>query len=228
MTQEWLNQMQKFYADALRGSCQPFDFSEGHQSFAHTMNKAGQVWASFLQSSTAGGKNQAYAGFDLLHAHMLPGLGYTREKQEQMNDLFRLWIDFRHKTNAYDAGMAKIGLEAVKKFQDWLSNPPEGHEPVTTLKGVYAKWIDACEDIYAQYAMSEEYSRLYGESVNALMSLKKQQNALMDDIADQFNLPSRQEVDSLHKQMHALKRELAGLKKPKAAQPAVSKKGKKK
>jgi class III poly(R)-hydroxyalkanoic acid synthase PhaE subunit len=239
MMQEWTDQLQTFYANALKASSQPFDISEGHKSFAHSMNKAGQVWASLLQSED--GKKDFFS-FDPLHAHtLMPGLGYTRGKQEQLNKLYKLWIEFQQKSRAYDAGMAKVGLEAVKKFQETLSNPTQ--EKITTLKGIYAKWIDSCEEIYAKYAMSEEYTKLYGESVNALMAFKKEQNKMTDDLMGQLNLPTRQEVDSLHERLHALRRDNIQLKKdiaelkaalkPKAApakakKPAPKKKGKKK
>ncbi|MCK4946452.1 MAG: hypothetical protein KAS59_09340, partial [Alphaproteobacteria bacterium] len=105
------------------------------------------------------------------------------------------------------------GMEAVQHFQDFLINPPEGHDPLTSLKGVYAKWTDVCEEIYAKYAMSDEYVARYGEVVNALMAFKKKQNELADDMMEQFNLPTRKELDSLHERFHALRRDNLQLRK---------------
>lgn len=170
----------------------------------------------------------------------LPGIGYTREKQDSWNLLYKLWTEFEQQTRKYNAAMAQVGIEAVQKFQDYAANPPQGAEPLKSLKEVYAKWVDICEDVYARYAVSEEYTKTYGEVVNALMAFKGQVNVLTDDIADQFNLPTRTEVDSLHQRLHQLRREnielrkavdeIRGVKSPKAkaaGAPSQAKKSKK-
>lgn len=171
----------------------------------------------------------------------LPGIGYTREKQDAWNLLYKLYHEFEQQTRKYNAAMAQVGIEAVQKFQEYVANPPADAAPLTSLKEVYAKWVDVCEDVYARYATSDEYTKLYGEVVNALMAFKGQMNTLTDDIADQFNLPTRSEVDSLHQRLHALRRdnielrkivdEIRGVKssKPKAAgAPSQAKKPAKK
>ena len=218
MVQEWIDQLQTFYANALQASSQPFDVSEEHKSFAHSMNKASQVWSSLLQPEDsfdkARMKKDAFHAFEHISSlTSIPGLGYNRKKQEQLNDLYKLWCEYQHKSRTYNAGMAKVGIKAVKKFREYLANPPQDHEPLTSLKGIYEKWVDACEEIYAEYAMSEEYTRLYGEVVNALMTFKKQQNKMADDMLEELNMPTRREVDSVHERMHAMRRDNLRLKK---------------
>ena len=109
--------------------------------------------------------------------------------------------------------MAQVGIEALHKFQEYVQNPPEGDAPLKSLKEVYARWVDVCEDVYAKYAMSEEYTKLYGEVVNALMSFKAQVNHITDEMVGQFNLPTRKEVDSLHERLHEIRRENLALRK---------------
>ncbi|MBI1215451.1 MAG: hypothetical protein GC185_06510 [Alphaproteobacteria bacterium] len=174
----------------------------------------------------------------------LPGLGYTREKQEDLGQLYKHWVDFEAMARKYNASMAKVGAEAVQKFQSYLADPPEGAEPLNSLKQIYGKWVDICEDVYAGHALSDDYTAVYGEVVNALMTYKKKLHEIVDDMVEQMNLPTREEVDSLHKRVHELRREnlkmrkeLAeirgklGIKKPApakaaAAKPAPAKKAK--
>lgn len=143
----------------------------------------------------------------------LPGIGYTREKQEELNKLYKSWTLFETEVRKYNAAMAQVGLEAIYKFQEYINNPPANDAGLKSLKEVYAKWVDVCEDVYAKYAMSEEYTRLYGEVVNALMAFKSQLGTITDQTVEQLNLPTRKEVDSLHERMHALRRENAELRK---------------
>ncbi len=218
--EQFFTMMQHFYQSA--GQAKPFD-------------QAAQEWTETLQKFyTEACKNYTKtfdpAGFDPQTAFAaMPGLGYTREKQDQMNLLFQRWMDYMKKSRAYDAGMAQVGLEAILKFQEYIANPMPDDEPVASLKDIYGRWVDACEEVYAGYAMSDEYIQRYGDTVNALMAFKQQQNKLVDEMIEQFNLPTRQEVDSLHQRMQALRREVAELKAAlkTAAAPAPKKPAKK-
>lgn len=173
-------------------------------------NPAG--WTSPQWNPQAG--FQSFQNFDPFGFYAsLPGIGYTREKQESWNLLYKLWTEFEGEVKKYNAAMAQVGIEAVHKFQEYLAAPPADAPPLQSLKEIYGKWVDVCEDVYAKYATSEEYTRLYGEVVNALMAVKGQANELIDDVAVQFNLPTRKEVDSLHQRMHDLRRDNLELRK---------------
>ena len=225
----YMNMMQQFYQGT--GQNKPVD-------------QMTREWADSLQKFFAGnmaGKDPLSAVDPLGFFASIPGIGYTREKQEQMNHLYQQWAEFERKARDYNAGMSKVGMEAVQKFQAYIANPPKDKEPLKSLKEVYTKWVDVCEEIYAKYAMSEEYTTLYGDVVNALMAFKKQQNKATDDLLDQLNMPTRVEVDSLHERLHALRRDNIQLKKDiaelkaalkpaaaKTAQPKAAQKGKKK
>jgi len=199
LTQEWVENLKGFFTAAPQGS--PFT-----QGFAGAF----------------GGKDPLSALDPFNFIASFPGIGYTREKQEQLNHLYQQWSNYEARAREYTASMSKVGLEALQKFQEYVSNPPEGAAPLKSLKEVYGKWVDICEDIYAKYAMTEEYTRLYGEVVNALMAFKKKQNEVLDDLIGQANLPTRAEVDSLHKRLHELKREVAALKSAKPAAKAAA------
>lgn len=270
MTSEWLQSMQSFFLNMLQSNTQPFDPAATWKAVTESAMKGGNSWASafntggpFTQGfgfgtqgfnpsgwtaaqpwNPMGGFQQQQPGFQnfdpLGFYASLPGIGYSREKQDSWNLLYKLWTAFEGQTRKYNAGMAQVGIEAVQKFQDYVSNPPAGAENLKSLKEVYGKWVDICEEVYARYAVSDEYTKLYGEVVNALMAFKGQVNVLTDDIADQFNLPTRTEVDSLHQRLHALRRdnielrkavdEIRGVKKPKskaAGAPSQAKKPKK-
>lgn len=259
---EWLGSLNSFFLTMLQANTQPVNFAETAKAAADGWFRGSNAWTSAFTSGfspAAGfgagfGPQQGFGGwtspqwnpqagfqsfqnFDPFGFYAsLPGIGYTREKQEAWNLLYRLWTQFEGEVRKYNAAMAQVGIEAVHKFQEYLSSPPQDAPPLKSLKDIYAKWVDVCEDVYAKYALSEEYTRLYGEVVNALMAVKGQANALMDEVADQFNLPTRKEIDSLHQRMHALRREnielrkavdeLRGVKQPKAkpaAAPAQAK-----
>jgi|GEM_PF-1166447 len=238
----WTENLQKFWGGILQQNTQPFDAYTQFKSFTDTFTSAGPAFWGDLFKNPVPGQSHPHnaAGFLFdpfgFYASM-PGVGYTREKQEDLNALYRLWVDYEGQMRRYNIEMTKVGLQALQQFQTYLMTPPpEGTKPLESLKDIYIKFVDIAEDVYAEFALSEEYTQLYGDVVNALTSYKKQLHTFVDDMLEQMNLPNRQEIDSVHKRVHELRREnlqlrkdiealkaAVGLKdKPKAAAPKTA------
>lgn len=233
--QQFLDMMQKFQQSAAEGKTadaaaadwtaglkdffgrivQAQEAAETYKNFlslGENMVKAGQAWASAFQDKRT--FSQGFANYDPFGFFAsMPGIGYTREKQEEYARLYRLWHDYEAAMKKYNAAMAGVGLEAAQKFQEYVVSPPKDATPLKSLKDVYVKWVDICEEVYAKYAVTKEYTDLYGETVNALMAYKKQFNKLTDGMMDELNLPTRKEVDALHERLHDLRREVIALRK---------------
>jgi len=214
----WADGLQQLFSGLMPSQANTFDPASMQQSFtqfSESMAKAGKAWGASLAQGGPFAQNPQGLGaldpFGFLAS--LPGIGYTREKQEEMSELYRRYTAFTRATEKYNAGMNKVGVEATRKFQDYIMHPPEGAPPLTSLKAIYVKWVDICEDVYAKYAMSDEYTETYGATVNALMEFKLQMQRISDEILTDLNIPTRKEVDELHERQHALRRENRQLKK---------------
>jgi polyhydroxyalkanoate synthase subunit PhaE len=208
----WTANMQKFFASILQANAQPFDAGAQFKSFTETFTAAGPAfWGDMFKNPMPGQDkphNAAGFMFDPFGFYAsVPGVGYTREKQDHLNLLYRLWVDYEGQMRRYNIEMTKTGLQALQRFQEYVANPPAGDAPLDSLKDIYIKFVDISEDVYAEFALSEEYTKMYGEVVNALSAFKKQMHQITDDMMEQANLPNRQEVDSLHKRVHELRRE---------------------
>lgn len=242
---DWLASLQAFYDSAIAANSAPIDLTAQYKSFMETMAPAAPVWWSNIFKANAQGEHPHHSTaflFDPFGFYAsVPGIGYSREKQDHVNLLYKLWVEYEGEMRKYNSEMTRVGLKALKAFQEYLQNPPKDAKPLQSLKDIYVKWVDVNEEVFADYALSDEYTKMYGEVVNALMAYKKQMHILTDDVMEQMNLPTRSELDSLHQKTQILKRENAQLKKdvaalkaasgktPKAAQKPVSKKkGKKK
>ena len=208
----WTANMQKFFGSILQSNTQPFDAGAQFKSFTENFTAAGPAfWGDMFKNPLAGqDKQQNAAGFMFdpfgFYASV-PGVGYAREKQDHMNLLYRLWVDYEGQMRKYNIEMTRVGLQALQRFQEYVANPPQGDAPLDSLKSIYLKYVDISEEVYAEFAMSEEYTQMYGQVVNALGAFKKQMHQITDDLLEQANLPNRQEVDSLHKRVHELRRE---------------------
>jgi class III poly(R)-hydroxyalkanoic acid synthase PhaE subunit len=136
-----------------------------------------------------------------------PALGYKRESQEKYQKLSRLMLDYQKSSYEYMTALAKVNMEAITVFQRKLQETTAAQEPVNSIKAVYDLWVDASEEVYAEFAMSDNYADIYGKLVNSLMSVKHQMTDILDDQLESLNMPTRREIDTLHKRLQSVRRD---------------------
>ncbi|UCB54965.1 MAG: class III poly(R)-hydroxyalkanoic acid synthase subunit PhaE, partial [Thiotrichales bacterium] len=142
----------------------------------------------------------------------MPGVGYSRESQEQYQQLVRMLLDYQKAMQDYAIALSKVGVKSTDRFQEKLNEATSSGEPVTSLRDFYNLWVDACEEVYGEYAMSAEYSEMYGEMVNALMEVKRHGSLLVDEMLESMNMPTHREINTLHQRLHEMRREYRALR----------------
>jgi class III poly(R)-hydroxyalkanoic acid synthase PhaE subunit len=141
------------------------------------------------------------------HFLSIPAVGYTRESQEKYQKLGRLSLDYQKVFHDYVVAISKVNLEAVELFQKRLHHLAEEGSEINSIKDIYNLWVDACEEAYAEYAMSEGYTKLYGELVNSLMGVKRQTAKIVDEYFESLNMPTRKEINTLHERVQSIRRD---------------------
>ncbi len=91
--------------------------------------------------------------------------------------------------------------DAFHVLKKRLDEAPPAHKSPADL---YDAWIDCAEGTYAQAAHSERFARLLAELCNISSAFKVERGKLTEQIARHLDLPSRAEVDTLHRQVRAL------------------------
>lgn len=159
------------------------------------------LWAEYAGSLGMSGKTQEPFKPDSLFANALPALGSSREYQEigrRVLDLSRRFQQRHAEFLEQGARVAQNAMNAIQKRSDadatLLSSPV----------ALYGAWIDSAEQAYAQAAHDEGFARLLGDLFNILSSLKIERGRLLEHVARHLDLPSRGEVDSLHRQVRHL------------------------
>ncbi len=128
----------------------------------------------------------------------IPGLGYTREHQEQLQKLGSLMVAYQKAFNEYTVAYADMGKRSIERVKARLTErEAAGEAPIESTKALFDLWVDCSEEVYAEFVMSDDYVRLHGEMTNALMTLKKQERTMLDDSLEAMNLPTRREMDTL-------------------------------
>lgn len=143
-----------------------------------------------------------------MHALLdLPAFGYAREHQEHYQQMGKAWLDYQHETNRYNALIARASRRAFEVFEDKLAERGEPGRQIDSARGLYDLWVDAAEDAYAEVALSDEFREVYGALVNAQMRVRQNVQKEVERVATDLGMPTRTEIDSMGKRLHALHRD---------------------
>jgi class III poly(R)-hydroxyalkanoic acid synthase PhaE subunit len=131
-----------------------------------------------------------------------PAIGYGREAQEQYQRFARLMMDYERAMADYNAGFVQVNNRSLEAFRAKVMTRDEKDGPITSVRELFNLWVDACEDVYAEYAMTDEYAQRYGKMVNALMAVKQQGATLVDEWLESMNMPTRKDLGDIQKRLH--------------------------
>jgi class III poly(R)-hydroxyalkanoic acid synthase PhaE subunit len=195
----------------------PFD------TWSRTASAASVFPGDFLESH----KPETWSRFaDGLHRNMerflsVPALGYTREVQEQGQEMVRLALEYHRALQAYGMAFRDLGTETLSRLQKRLAESAERQEPVTSLRALYDVWVDCSEEAYLELVSTDSYAEVYGRMVNALMALKHHGRNLVDEAVGAMGLPTRHGLSTLQQRQQELRREVAGLRRELSAMRSV-------
>jgi class III poly(R)-hydroxyalkanoic acid synthase PhaE subunit len=163
--------------------------------------------APFLQ---AGFQKDYLKVFDILtnveKYSPIPGIGSTRESQEQIQEGIRLMGEYQEVSHDFNMVMSKVGVEAMEVMRLMIIEMAERGEKINSLREMYDLWVECNEKAYADYVTTDEYSELYGRLSNALMAVKQHYGKLMDKVLAKLNLPTRRGRDTILKRLQEMKR----------------------
>ncbi len=150
---------------------------------------------------------------DSLHAAAekylsVPGIGYTRESQEQHLNGIRLWSEYQKASNEFNTANSRVGVKALEQLKIKIFKLAEENNNISSLREIYDLWVDANEDAYAEFVNSDEYTHLYGAMVNSLMKFKQHNQKTVDESLSALNIPTQKGVDTVKQRQQELRREL--------------------
>ncbi|AWV07092.1 class III poly(R)-hydroxyalkanoic acid synthase subunit PhaE [Marilutibacter maris] len=142
----------------------------------------------------------------------MPAFGFSREHQQRWQRIGQLQVDYQQRSQACQALMAEAGQRAFGHFERKLEEHAEPGRQLSSARALFDLWVDAAEEAYAEVAMSPRYREDFGEMVNAQMRLRAAIQHEVELVAGLFGMPSRTEIDSAHRKIVQLERELRRLR----------------
>lgn len=147
-------------------------------------------------------------GAEATNALNMPTLGFTREHQERLQSLAKAQMQWQDTLSAYNALMGKVSQDAYARFEIKLVEREEPGRQLGSARALFDLWIDAAEEAFAESALSPEYRKVYGAMVNAQMKLRSGVQDMAEQAAATLGMPGRTELDSAHRKIAELERQL--------------------
>jgi class III poly(R)-hydroxyalkanoic acid synthase PhaE subunit len=138
----------------------------------------------------------------------MPTFGYAREWQEEVQRWQQLWLEHGEAVREYGQVLAGIASSAAERLGKKLYDlAGEGKTP-ETLRAFYDLWVDCGEETYAEAAVKPDFTRAQTRLVNTLMAVKRQEQKMVDEVLSSLNMPTRRELDTSHRRVHQLQRQV--------------------
>ncbi len=137
-----------------------------------------------------------------------PAFGVGREHQEHYQKTALAFVEYSQALQNYNALMLKASQRGFELFEGKLAERSEPGRAIDSLRALYDLWVDAAEEAYAEIALSDEFAKVYGELANAQMRVRAQIQAEVERVGTDLGMPTRSELNSVHKRLHDLRREL--------------------
>lgn len=210
------------------------DLTELTQSFGKDWVPVLLPWLAFVgQSSTAGHLGEATLGgaanltrllameselFPFLSGLAeMPRAGLTREKNAKLLRFLDAVVDMRRTNLKFQTAMAQGMAKAVEATVDRLVQLKAKGEKITTVRDLMKLWFTSADGTLMHVFNSAEFLAIQDEMTTANNEYRIRQRAVLEDIYQALDIPTRSEIDDAYKIIHDLKFEVRALKKALAA-----------
>ncbi len=123
----------------------------------------------------------------------------------EINDVL---IEFNQYLTEYYKQMAEAWSVAQKKVNLKSPEVPQDMEQIEAFKRI---WIDIFDNDFTELFDSERFGDNYGKLVSKELELTKHWNNITNVILQSVNLPSKEEIDEVYKEIHTLKKRVGKL-----------------
>jgi class III poly(R)-hydroxyalkanoic acid synthase PhaE subunit len=142
-----------------------------------------------------------------------PSLGYTREFNNKLFKSFDAWINFYKANFEYQVVLVDVWLKAFEELTRELASFTEKGETLQNWQQFLQAWSSVFDRVFAERFRSADALEVQGEFLNSAMTSRLYQQQLMEVFLKMFDLPTRSEVDEIHRSIYEMRKEIKSLKK---------------
>jgi class III poly(R)-hydroxyalkanoic acid synthase PhaE subunit len=206
------------------------DLTELTRSLGKDWPPAILPWLAFIEKSSAAGHlGEATLGGSANVSRLLameselfpflsglaqmPRAGLTREKNAKLLRLMDAIVDVRRTNLKFQTAMAQGMTKAVEATVERLCELKAKGEKITSVRELMKLWFTSADGTLMHVFNSPEFLAIQNEMTTANNEYRIRQRAMLEDIFQSLDIPTRSEIDDAYKIIHDLKREVRALKK---------------
>lgn len=118
--------------------------------------------------------------------------------------------EFNTRLSKYYKQLIDTWNEAQKQFNKKVPEIPTDTEHLDSTKRI---WIDIFENYFTRLFDSPEFAENFGKLISSELELAKRWNNTTSLMLESANMPTKNEVDELYKELHMLRKRVAKLEK---------------
>jgi polyhydroxyalkanoate synthase subunit PhaE len=201
--QNYIQEMQMFnrlWVNALSGAIKPLSQAAVTTSSKPWIELNNLYWNLFYEK-TLGSLVQ------------IPLLGPNRGFSDTLLRAFGAWAKLYPTNIDYQLVIAEIQLQSFAELMRELNLSMEKGEKIEDWQQFQQLWSRIADKVFEQAFCSEDNLKVRGKLLNAINHYKLCQQELIEIWMTSINLPTRSEVDEVHKNIYDLRKEIKSLKK---------------
>ena len=133
-----------------------------------------------------------------------PRLADLFDVERRSAGVMRRWTELRQRSLEHQQVVLQVWMQAAQSYSTALAGRSGGLEP----KQAMALWAEIGNRLMLEAQRSEAFLSSQRAMIRASTELHLAQSELSEHIGKQFGLPTRSEVDDLHRSMTEMRREL--------------------
>ena len=142
-----------------------------------------------------------------------PSLGYSREFNNKLFKSFDAWINFYKANFEYQVVLVDVWLKALEELTRELASFTEKGETLQNWQQFLQVWSSVFDRVFAQTFRSVDALEVQGKFLNSALTYKLHQQQLIEVFLKMYDLPTRSEVDEIHRSIYEMRKEIKSLKK---------------
>lgn len=142
-----------------------------------------------------------------------PLLGPSREFNGKILAGFDAWKELSQASTNYQLVLAEIQVKSFEELMKELASRTEKGETVKDWKEFQTLWSQIVDKVFEDAFQQEDNLKVRGSFINSLNQYQIKQQEINEYYFDLLNIPTRKEVDEMHKTIYELRKELKALKK---------------
>jgi len=147
----------------------------------------------------------------------LPRLADVPDLDRKLLGLLQCWAGVTQRSAEYGAIVAQVWMAAYADFLPALQGAASEGKPVGGGRELLDRWTATVNERLLKAQRSEDFLAAQRRLLDALLKSRAAEHELVEIGAKAMDLPTRGEMDDVHKTLHALKREVRQLKRRLAA-----------